>query len=333
MGLELAAVATNSRETAAAAARAFGVAAAFGSGIELIAAPGIDLVTITTRVPDHRELVLAALAAGKHVYCEWPLGRNVAEAKEMATAAHAAGVHVAIGLQLRGSPVVQRARALIDDGALGRILSMRVYGSTAGFGPVVPAPFLYLESPENFANLITIQAAHAIDLGIALAGAFSDLSALATAQFPEIEAGDEHTKQARTTFDHLVLQSRFARRSTLSLEVAGGRPPGTPFELEVVGDRNVLRLTGGAARGFQTGRLTLLIDGEPQNVDEGELASIPDAAANVAGIYAALRDGIAHGRRTVADFEHAVALTQLVTDLFDSSANGHRVDADGWPER
>ena len=36
--------------------------------------PDIDLVTVATRVPDHRELVLAALAAGKHVYCEWPLG-------------------------------------------------------------------------------------------------------------------------------------------------------------------------------------------------------------------------------------------------------------------
>ena len=50
-GLELAAVATNSQATADASARAFGVPAAYGSGMDLIRAPGIDLVTIATRVP------------------------------------------------------------------------------------------------------------------------------------------------------------------------------------------------------------------------------------------------------------------------------------------
>ena len=51
------------------------------------------------KVPEHRAIVLAALAAGKHVYCEWPLGRDVAEAQEMADAARKAGIHVVIGLQ------------------------------------------------------------------------------------------------------------------------------------------------------------------------------------------------------------------------------------------
>ena len=73
-GLELVAVATRSESTARQAAAAFGVQKSYGSGLDLIRDPGVDLVTVATRVPDHRELVLAALAAGKHVYCEWPLG-------------------------------------------------------------------------------------------------------------------------------------------------------------------------------------------------------------------------------------------------------------------
>ena len=67
-------------------------------GLGLIQDPAVDIVTIAVKVPDHRELVLAAGAAGKHVYCEWPLGKNLAEAEEMATAASNVKAHTAIGL-------------------------------------------------------------------------------------------------------------------------------------------------------------------------------------------------------------------------------------------
>ena len=207
-----------------------------------------------------------------------------------------------------------------------------MYSATAGFGPDVPAPYLYLEAPENFANLITIQGAHTVDLAIMVAGALQDLSALATAQYPEIKVGDAGERRPRTIFDHLLLQSRLVGGGTLSVEVAGGRPPETPFRLEVVGEAGVLRLDGGAARGFQSGRLRLLLDGMPQSVDEGEFAAMPDAAANVAGVYAALRDDIAQGTFTVAGFGHAVKLTRLVTDLLSSSHAGSRTEAGGWPE-
>lgn len=332
-GLEFVAVATNSQRTADAAAKAFGVPAAYGSGMDLIRAPGIDLVTVATRVPDHRELVLAALKAGKHVYSEWPLGAGMDETEEMSAAAGTAGVHTAIGLQLRGSPVVRRARELILSGAVGRVLSASVYSATAGFGPDVPAPYLYLEAPESFANLVTIQGAHTIDLAIMVAGTLGDLSALATAQYPEIKVGDAGERRPRTTFDHLLVQSRLAEGGTLAVEVAGGRPPATPFRLEVVGATGVLRLDGGAARGFQSGRLRLFLNGLPQPVDEGELAAIPDTAANVAGVYAALRDDIARGTFTVAGFAHAVKLTRLVTDLLSSSSARNRTKSANWPEQ
>ena len=332
-GLELVAVATNSQKTADASARAFGVPAGYGSGMDLIRAPGIDLVTVATRVPDHRELVLAALEAGKHVYSEWPLGAGMDETDEMAAAANAAGVHTAIGLQLRGSPVVRRARELIVSSAIGRMLSASMYSATAGFGPDVPEQYLYLEKPKNFANLITIQGAHTVDLAISLAGPLEDLSALTTAQYPEIRVGDAGERQSRTTFDHLLLQSRLAGGGALSVEVAGGRPPETPFRLEVVGEAGVLRLDGGAMRGFQSGRLKLSLNGAPEPVDEGELAAMPDAAANVAGVYAALRDDINRRTFTVAGFDHAVKLTRLVSDLLSSSRAGSRSKAVDWPEQ
>ena len=69
------------------------------------------------------------------------------------------------------------------------------------------------------------------------------------------------------------------------------------------------------------------------SLDEGERAALPDAAANVGGVYAALRDEISGGDSTLADFDHAVKLTHLVADLFASSETGTRKAALDCPSR
>jgi predicted dehydrogenase len=329
-GLEFAAVATNSKRTADKAAAAFGVEKAYGSGLDLIRDPEIDLVTIATRVPDHRDLVMAALAAGKHVYCEWPLGRGIAEAEEMALKARSAGVHTAIGLQLRSSPFTQRARNLVSSGAVGRLLGVNIYSATPGFGPNIAASLSYLEDPANFANLITIQAAHTIDLALALTGTLEHFTALLTTQYPMIRVGENAPRQ-RTTFDHILMQGKAASGTTLSIEVAGGRPLETPFRFDLFGEHGALRIVGGAARGVQAGRLKLSLNDLEEVVDEGEISRMPDGAANVAATYVALRNDITSGTSTVVGFDHAVSLIRLVEDLFMSSHEGRRKMDSNWP--
>ena len=330
-GLALAAVATNAQDTADEAAHKFGVRKAYGSGASLIADPDIDIVTVATRVPDHRDLVLAALAAGKHVYSEWPLGRGSPEAIEMASAAEAAGVQHVIGLQLRASPAVRAARARLAAGGIGRLLSLSAFSSSAGFGPTVAAPFAYLEDPDAFANLVTIQGAHTFDLVAALGGGPESLAALASRQFPDILTGDDRTPRRRETFDHLLVQGGLAGAATFAIEVAGGRQGETPFWLDIVGDAGSLRLDGGAPRGLQSGRIGLIENGARIEVDEGELANLPDEAVNVAGVYAELRDGIRTGRRTAPGFDHAVWLTGLIEAALRSSEEGQTIAIEERP--
>lgn len=327
-GMTLAAIATASPRTADEAARTYGVAKAYGNGLDLIADPEIDVVTVATQVQHHSALVLAALAAGKHVYSEWPLGRGGAESREMAHAATTANVHHVIGLQLRMSPAVQAARGRLASGAIGRLLSVSAFGSTAGFGPEVPDQFLYLEEPANFANLVTIQGAHTLDLVRALGGDLVDLSALASRQFPEIAAGVERRALARRTFDHLLVHGRLIGGVPFALEVAGGRETDTPFFLELVGERGRLRLEGGAARGPQAGPLTLAENGEPVPIDLGELAALPDAALNVGAVYAKFREDILHGTNTSPGFDQAVELTTLIDTALRSSDEGRRLSAE-----
>jgi predicted dehydrogenase len=324
-GLALAAVATSAQDTADEAAHKFGVGKAYGSGAALIADPDVDIVTVATRVADHRELVLAAVAAGKHVYSEWPLGRGSLEAVELALAADAAGVHHVIGLQLRASPAVRAAHARLAADGIGRLLSLSAFSSSAGFGPTVAAPFVYLEDPAAFANLVTIQGAHTLDLVAALGGDPTTLAALASRQFPDIVTGDDATSQRRQTFDHLLVHGRLAGAATFALEVAGGRTGETPFFLDIVGDTGNLRLHGGAPRGLQSGRIELAENGTRVDVDEGELAGLPDEAVNVAGVYAKLRDSIQAGKRAAAGFDGAVRLTRLIETALRSSDEGRTI--------
>ena len=113
--IELAALCTNRPESAAAAAKAHGISRAYHDINELVAQPDIDIISTVVRIPNHYKVVMAGLNAGKHVYCEWPLGANLAETEEMATIARAKGVVTAIGLQGRHDPTLTYIKELYNE--------------------------------------------------------------------------------------------------------------------------------------------------------------------------------------------------------------------------
>ncbi|GAB1362558.1 1,5-anhydro-D-fructose reductase [Rhodobacter sp.] len=89
--------------------------------------PATDAVYISSTNEKHRAQALAAIAAGKHVLCEKPLAMTAEEASEMVRAADAAGVTFATNHHLRCSGSHQAVRQLIDDGRIGRVLSLRIF--------------------------------------------------------------------------------------------------------------------------------------------------------------------------------------------------------------
>ena len=127
-------VANSSAASSEAAVAATGIRRAFSSTSELITSPDVDVVVITVKVPHHLELVRAALAAGKHVYCEWPLGNGLAEAEEMARLAADTGLVAVAGMQARVAPEVMHLRDLVNAGVLGEVLSTTITGWGNGWG-------------------------------------------------------------------------------------------------------------------------------------------------------------------------------------------------------
>src|SRR5204862_5880736 len=144
----------HSAESARAAGAAFGVSVVFSDHEQLVTRPDIDVVAVTVKVPHHRELVCAALAAGKAVYCEWPLGRDLDDARAMATLAAEQGVRTVVGLQARQAPAIEFVQQLLRDGYVGEVLSTTMVGVSIA-GDVLVQPNAYMLDKTNGANLLT----------------------------------------------------------------------------------------------------------------------------------------------------------------------------------
>src|SRR4029077_17751296 len=172
---EITAVCTSRQESAEAAARHFGVPLAFSDPEKLAQHPDVDLVTVSVKVPDHYVPVMAAIEAGKHVYCEWPLGRSTDEAVRMFKAAEGKGLRHAVGLQGQMSPTINYAKDLIADGYVGRVLSATMIACAPNWGPSIDRASQ--ADRANGANLLTITGGHTIDALCYCLGEFRELAA------------------------------------------------------------------------------------------------------------------------------------------------------------
>jgi predicted dehydrogenase len=113
-------------DLAASAAARFGFEHHTGDWRELVNDPNVDVVDITSPNAMHHDMALAAIAAGKHVYCEKPLSVTLAEAEEMAAAAKAKGVKTMVAFNNVKTPAAMLAKQLIDRGDIG--IPMRFRG-------------------------------------------------------------------------------------------------------------------------------------------------------------------------------------------------------------
>jgi predicted dehydrogenase len=122
---ELHTVADITEGAAARAASDFGFANSTSQWRTIVDDPDIDLVSITAPNALHKEMALAAIAAGKHVYCEKPLAPLAEDALEMAQAAEAKGVKTQVGFNYLCNPMLRLARDMIAAGELGEIRGYR----------------------------------------------------------------------------------------------------------------------------------------------------------------------------------------------------------------
>src|SRR5260370_1664456 len=215
---ELTAVCTAHEDTAAASKEAFGAKLAFHNFDDMLGHADVDLVVVAVRVPGHHDLVMRALPAGRAVFCEWPLGANVAEAEQMADLAKARSLRTAVGLQARSDPTLMYARELVEQGHVGEVLSVNAsYVSQAvtqrGAGRI------WQGDRRNGANTLTIAGGHAIDAVCFVLGEFAEVSARVTTKITEWH--NTHTRETSNVHspDWISVRGRLARSPGVSFLV------------------------------------------------------------------------------------------------------------------
>src|SRR5258707_4182291 len=254
-GLRLVAVATRNEQSAREAAKAFGADRWYSDPFAMIRDDRIDIVTVAVAVPAHRELVLAALEAGKAGYCEAALGRRVAGAEEMVNATHP--LHTAIGLQGRLNPAVRRAAELVSSGRIGRPLNARIVSPTVGFGPEMPAQYDLLNKPSSSADLLTITGGHTLDLVEAVLGPIIEVNARTETRWPTVTLIETGEKSVRQTADYIGILGK-TRSSAFTADIEAGVPPeDIRFSFDIRGSDGWLSLTSNSPFGFQAGDLKL----------------------------------------------------------------------------
>lgn len=316
------AVSARTQELADEANAAFGGNRAFGDSLALVRDPGVDIVAVTVKVPEHRAIVLAALAAGKSVYCEWPLGRDLAEAEEMA-AAVPKGAHVMIGTQALSAPAVLHARKLIGEGHLGELKVCRVFSPTGGWGGSAPAHYAYLQDKANGATLETIAGGHTLSMIEFLIGSFQELDARTSIMRKQVPIDGTEEMVERTCADHMLVLGRHAGGCVSTVEVTGGVAD-RDFSLELVGTRGSLTMRSSFPGGYQAGTIVLGTSFDAPPVPSHVVEGLKYAPVNLAEAWSRFADDIENGTFTVPDFDDAVRLTRLLDAIDAASASGTR---------
>jgi predicted dehydrogenase len=287
-GFEVTALSTSSPESAVRSGEVHGVTRTFGNATDLAACDEVDLVVVSVKVPTHRELVSAALQAGKAVLCEWPLGNGLAEAEELARLAGEHDVPAIVGLQIRVNPVMNYLRDLVADGYVGEVLSTTVIGSAGGvWGAYCDTNSRYLLDPANGATLLTVPFSHALD-GLALVlGEPQRLHiehAVRRHKVTEIETGQP---LVMTSPDQVVASGRLTDGAVASLHFRGGHFPGTNFHWEINGTEGDIVVAAPIGH-IQLAPLTLL---GAQGDAELAVLPVPESYRKVASLDWPANDG------------------------------------------
>ncbi len=328
---ELKAVCTAHEDTAQASAAAFGAELAFHDIDAMAAHPEVDLVVVCVRVPWHRDLVMAGLRAGKPVFCEWPLGANLAEAEELAAFARERSLRTIVGLQGRSDPAVRYAADLVARGEIGEVLTANL-SIMGGANYERAAGRVWQRLHSNGANTLTISGGHGIDAMCAVLGEFAELSARVTTRVTEWLDTDLDQRVPVDAPDSISIAGRLVGGAEVAVQVVAVPVSPSGSRLEIYGREGTLVLASAGA--LSTGPNRLFSAKGRETATE---VMVPDAytlvpegapsggARNVGQAYAGIADAWEGKPSAVPDFGLAVTRHRLIDAIERSSREGRSI--------
>lgn len=329
---ELRAVATSRPESAERAAEAFRVPA-YTDPAALLARPDVDMAVIAVKVPQHRAVIEAALDAGKMVFSEWPLARDLPEASLLAARAAASGLRTFVGLQGRHAPAIRQARALVAAGYVGNVLATTLVGSAMAWGAEARAADAYRFDVANGATTLSVSMMHALDALCFVLGEFEAISAVSAVRRSTVRIVEDGRRLPVSAPDHVSLSATLSSGAAASVHYRGGSSFGDNLRWEINGARGDLVITADNGN-LQVADLRL----QGANADQPTLATLSPApefaalavgdplhaSANVERQYAAIAHDLRGNLREVPDFAWAVHRHRLLAAIDTAAKTGVR---------
>lgn len=317
----LRAVATSRAESAKRASDQWGVDS-FDNPLPLIGHPGVDLVVVAVKVPDHYALIVEALAAGKMVLSEWPLALNLAQAEDLAEKASAAGVPTAVGLQGRFAPAIATMSDLVGKGYLGRVVSTNLVGSGMAWAPGAPKSQAYAFDARNGVTTLRVSTGHALSTLTHVLGGVSSVTSTLAVGSDTIDL-DDGTRISVTSPDQIALTLRLRSGAVGTVFYRGGLSRAGDLRWEINGTEGDLLLTSPARNGNIPATELVLAgaNGAATHVvpidtpDQDAAVGLTGPASTVAKLYRAFANDRVHGTSETPSFNDAVELHRLLEGI------------------
>ncbi|WP_454805949.1 Gfo/Idh/MocA family protein [Paraburkholderia fungorum] len=329
---EIVGVANSSPASAKQAAQACDIPYAFADVAELVASPAVQIVTVTVKVPHHFELVKAAIDAGKHVYCEWPLGNGLQEAQALADMARARGVLAVVGTQARAAPEIEYLTGLIAGGYVGEVLSSTLVGSGRILGPHVNRVGAYILDVRNGANMLTIPLGHTLAAMRDVLGDVVELSASLIHRRTSATVAETQEVVPMTSHDQVLVNGTLHSGAPVSIHYRGGLSRGTNLLWEINGTEGDIQVSGPSGH---TQMVQLSLKGARGEASSVEPIEVPPSfyegwpkepsPRNVARVYARMAADLRDGTTSAPTFDDALAVHQIIAAIESSAGSGLRV--------
>jgi len=330
---ELYAVCTAHADTAQAAADKFGVTRAYSDDKTMGADAQVEAALVAVRVPAHYALAKNALEAGKHVYCEWPLGANLQEAEELAALARAMKLHTMVGLQRRASPAYLRLRELVAEGYVGRVLSVNMMQMGSGV-LTRTSDRTWQRNVALGANTLTITFGHSIDALCMVVGEITEVSALIGTQVPQWFETDTKQYVDVTSPDNIMINGRLESGAIVSAYVGVHPYHGSGYRLEIYGTDGTLAMIGGGEAGQEARRRIMGGRKDDTALKELEIPErlkwVPEEVRksgepyDVGQMWVKFAEAIRTNTRVDPDFDFAVRRHRTLDAIVRASETGQR---------
>jgi predicted dehydrogenase len=328
---EITAVASRSLSKANEIAKTFDIRHAFDNVLALVGHPEVDLVAVLPPAPEHALAAKAAIAAGKDVYCEWPLTTSTKAFEELLALAQGAGVRHVVGLQRTVSATSEFLCDLIADGYVGRLRSVRMHVSMAHFGSIRSPVLEWTVDPDNFSHVLSIYGGHFMDMLFHSVGLPQTISAIVSTQFPELTTFGTGESFPNKTPDAVMAIGTLQSGALFQIQIEGGKQNHSGLQIEITGTNGDLKVWN--ENSFVTKHPDIVEGSQGESGFWSELP-VPDryrtvppspldvSVQDLAQLYAAFAHDRITGKKSARDFFDAVAMHRSIDAINKASMSG-----------